>query len=218
MIYRKLFWLVLAIILMIPGYLLAEESILNKEELVNKNEPTEMNSDRYLLAEDSIVNKEELVNKNEPIEINSDRMDAYSEEKMVTFSGNAVVKQGDKILKADELKIHYIDEPKAQIKKKSKTSFETGNLMEKITATGNVTSTQGERLVTGDEATYYHESGQVIITGNVVMREGNNVITGCKATIYLNENRGKLEECEPGKNQRVHLKIYPQEIKKEEIN
>ena len=191
MLYRKLFWLITAIILIIPASLLAEDSILNKEELINKNEP---------------------------IEINSDRMDAYSEEKTVMFSGNAVVKQGDKVLKADELKIHYKNETNAQIKKKSKAPFKTGNMMEKITAAGNVTSTQGERTVTGDEATYYHESGQVIITGNVVMREGNNVITGCKATIYLNENRGKLEECEPGKKQRVQLKIYPQEMKKEEIN
>jgi lipopolysaccharide export system protein LptA len=191
MIYKKLFWLIMALILVIPGSLFAEDSILNKEELINKNEP---------------------------IEINSDRMDAYNEEKMVMFSGNAVVKQGDKVLKADELKIHYKDEPKAKIKKKSKATFETGNMMEKITAVGNVTSTQGERTVTGDEATYYHESGQVIITGNVVMREGNNMIKGCKATIYLNESRGKLEECEQGKNQRVHLKIYPQEMKKEEIN
>ena len=191
MIYRKLFWLITAIILIIPGSLLAEDSILNKEGILNKGEP---------------------------IEINSNRMDAYNEEKMVMFSGHAVVKQGDKVLTADELKIHYKDEPGAQNKKKSKTHFETGNMMERITAVGNVTSTQGERTVTGDEATYYHESGQVIITGNVVMREGNNVIKGCKATIYLNENRGKLEECEPEKNQRVHLKIYPQEMKKEEIN
>ncbi|MBN1474875.1 MAG: hypothetical protein JW914_09685 [Syntrophaceae bacterium] len=191
MIYRKLFWLITAIILIIPGSLLAEDSILNKEGILNKGEP---------------------------IEINSKRMDAYNEEKTVMFSGNAVVRQGDKVLKADELKIHYKNEPNTQIKKKTKASFETGNLMEKITAVGNVTSTQGERTVTGDEATYYHESGQVIIIGNVVMREGNNVIKGCKATIYLNENRGKLEECEPGKNQRVHLKIYPQEMKKEEIN
>lgn len=187
MIYRKLFWLITAIILIIPASLVAEDSLLNKEELINKDEP---------------------------IEINSDRMDAYNEEKMVTFSGNAVVKQGDKVLKADELKIHYKNKPNAPIKKKSKAPLETGNLMDKITAVGNVTSTQGERTVTGDEATYYHESGQVIITGNVVMREGNNVIKGCRATIYLNENRGKLEECEPGKNQRVHLKIYPQEMKK----
>lgn len=191
MIYRKLLWLITVIILIIPGSLLAEDSILNKEELINKKEP---------------------------IEINSDRMDAYSEEKTVMFSGNAVVKQGDKVLKADELKIHYKNEPNAQSKNKSKAPFKTGNMMEKITAAGNVTSTQGERTVTGDEATYYHESGQVIITGNVVMREGNNVITGCKATIYLNENRGKLEECESGKNQRVQLKIYPQEMKKEEKN
>ena len=191
MIYKKLLWVVIVLILAIPGYLYAEDSILSKGGVIDKNEP---------------------------IEINSDRMDAYNEEKMVMFSGHAVVKQGDKVLKADELKIHYKDEPKAKIKKKSKATFETGNMMEKITAVGNVTSTQGERTVTGDEATYYHESGQVIITGNVVMREGNNMIKGCKATIYLNENRGKLEECEPGKNQRVHLKIYPQEMKKEEIN
>jgi lipopolysaccharide export system protein LptA len=49
------------------------------------------------------------------------------------------------------------------------------------------------------------------------MREGNSVIKGCKVTVYLNENRGKVEECETGKNQRVQAKIYRQEAKKEGI-
>ena len=190
MIYRKIWLCVLAIILFTPSFLYAEDSILNREGVIDKDEP---------------------------IEINSDRMDAVNDEKLVKFYGNAVVKQGDKLLKADELQLYYKDEPKKQ-SKKSKTPFDPGGVMDKISARGNVSSTQGERTVTGDEATYYHETAQVIITGNVVMREGNNVITGCKAILYLNENRGKMEECEPGKNQRVHVIIYPQEMKKKEIN
>lgn len=189
MIYRKTCIFILGIILLNPCFLYAEDDIFDKEDIIS----------------------------DEPIEIKSDRMDAFNEEKLVTFSGNAVVKQGDRLLKADELRLYYKEEPKKQTKK-DKTPFLGSGQMDKIQAKGSVLSTQGERTVTGDEAVYYHNSGQIIITGNVVMREGNNIIKGCKAIIYLKENRGKMEECEPGKNQRVQATIYPQEIKKKEVN
>ncbi|HPD56980.1 MAG TPA: LptA/OstA family protein [Smithellaceae bacterium] len=161
--------------------------------------------------------KEDVISREEPIEINSDRMDAYNQEKLVKFSGHAVVKQGDKLLKADELRLYYKEEPKKQVKK-GKKPFDASGIMDRISATGNVSSTQGERTVSGDEATYYHETGQVIITGNVVMREGKNVVKGCRVTIYLNENKGKVEQCEPGTSERVQAIIYPQDIKSKEIN
>jgi len=171
-----------------------------------------------LFAEETASpSKENIISQGEPIEINSDRMDAYNREKLVKFSGHAVVKQGDKLLKADELRLYYKEEPKKQTGKMKKP-FDASGIMDRISATGNVSSTQGERTVTGDEAAYYHEKGEVIITGNVVMREGKSVVKGCRVTIYLNENRGKVEQCEPGAKQRVQAIIYPQEIKSKETN
>jgi lipopolysaccharide export system protein LptA len=50
------------------------------------------------------------------------------------------------------------------------------------------------------------------------MREGKNVVKGCRVTIYLNENKGKVEQCEPGTSERVQAINYPQDIKSKEIN
>ena len=169
-----------------------------------------------LYAQDNIIANEEVITKNEPIEIVSDRMDAYKDKKLVRFVGNATAKQGNKLLKGDQFLLHYKKDAGKEGKKRE-TSLDATGAMDKIEAKGNVSTTQGERIVTSDEAVYYHDSGQVILTGNVVMREGSNIIKGCKATIYLNENRGKVEECEPGKKQRTHAILYPQETKKEGI-
>lgn len=189
MIYRKACLFVLSIILLTPS---------------------------GLYARDNITFKEDMITKDEPIEIVSDRMDAFKDERLVKFVGNATAKQGDKLLKADQLLLFYKKEADKE-GKTGKTPLAGTGQMEKIEAKGNVSSTQGERIVTSDEAVYYHDSGQVILTGNVVMREGKNIIKGCKATIYLNENRGKMEECESGKKQRVRATIYSQETKKEGI-
>ncbi len=189
MIYRKVCLLVLNIIFLIPC---------------------------MLYAQDNIIAKEEIITKNEPVEIVSDRMDASEEKKVVKFIGNATAKQGDKLLKADQFLLYYKKDADKDAKG-IKTPLNATGQMEKIEAKGNVSTTQGERTVTSDEAVYYHDSGQVVLIGNVIMREGSSVIKGCKATIYLNENRGKVEECETGEKRRVHAKIYPQETKKEGI-
>src|SRR4030042_3887800 len=60
-----------------------------------------------LYAEDNSIIKEDIITKDEPIEIVSDRMDAFDEEKLVKFVGNATAKQGDKLLKADQFLLYY---------------------------------------------------------------------------------------------------------------
>src|SRR4030042_4209372 len=156
MIYRKACLFVLSIILLTPS---------------------------GLYAQDNIIANEDIITKNEPIEIGSDRMDAYKDDKLVKFVGNATAKQGDKLLKADQFLLYYKKDAGKE-GKTGKTSLDATGAMDKIEAKGNVSSTQGERIVTSDEAVYYHDSGQVILTGNVVMSEGKNIIKGCKATIY----------------------------------
>jgi lipopolysaccharide export system protein LptA len=94
-------------------------------------------------------------------------------------------------------------------KRGSKDTSNTGDL-EKIEAKGHVIVTQGERIVTGDEAIYYHDTQQIIMTGNPIMREKGNIIQGDRIVVYLNEDRGVVESTE--KN-RVKATIYPAERK-----
>jgi len=165
----------------------------------------------FLYAQDSSDTKN-LIKKNEPIEIVSDRMEAFNEKKMVIFSGNAKATQGDITLKADQLLLYNKNEPGKKDKVTTK-EIDTSGQLDKIEARGNVIITQKERMATGNEASYQQDTGQIILTGNAILREGKSIITGCKVIVYTNEDRGSVEPCTPGKNERVKAIIYPQQNK-----
>jgi lipopolysaccharide export system protein LptA len=161
-------------------------------------------------AENKLFNKQ----SDEPIEITSNRMEAFNEKKLIVFSGNAIAKQGNKVLKADQLNLYYKKEPDKKVKVGTTETEGTGNL-EKIEAKGNVSLTQGERVATGDEAIYLRDSGKVILTGNAVLSEGKNSIKGDRVIVFLNENRGVVES---NTKKQVKAIIYPQEKKKAGVN
>jgi lipopolysaccharide export system protein LptA len=145
----------------------------------------------------------------EPVEINADRMEAFNKEKLVVFSGNAVVTRGNAVLKADKLLLYYKDgnDENDKTDKKITEEISKGGELEKIEAKGNVCLTQDERVATGDEAVYYREENKIVVTGNALLNEGKNSIKGDKVTIFLNENKGIVE----GDTQkRIKAIIYPQ--------
>src|SRR5512136_384018 len=107
--------------------------------------------------------------KDQPIQIVSDRLDAYNEKKLVIFSGNAVATQGDKVIKADRLFLYYKKDSQATGKTGAQDIGSSGDL-EKIEAKGHVMITQGERVVTGDDAIFYQDAQKIIMVGNAVMR------------------------------------------------
>ena len=149
--------------------------------------------------------------KDQPIQIVSDRLDAYNEKRMVVFSGNAVATQGARTIRAERLTFYYRDDQA----KAGRTSLggggeRTGNL-ERMEANGHVTITEGERVVTGEEAVFEQEAQKITMKGNAVLREGDNIIQGDKIVVFLNENRGVVEGAE---NRRVSATIYPGETKK----
>lgn len=156
------------------------------------------------------LDKNNLYKKNTPIQIVSDKMEAFSEKRVVVFSGHAIATQGDIVLKSDRLSFFY----KKQAGKKDKVGtqeIDAGGELERVDAKGNFSFTQNERIATGEEAVFYQETGQITLTGNPVLQEGKNTIKGCKVTIFLNENRGKVENCStPEKKERVTAIIHPQ--------
>jgi len=155
--------------------------------------------------------KEMKADKSEPIHITADRLDAYNEQRLVVFSGNAVATQADKVINADSLHLFYrkdTSDPNQAVKGLGNT----GDL-EKMEAKGNVTITQGERIVTGDHAVFYQDEQKIIVTGNAVLKEAKNVIRGERIVVLMNESRGTVES---GENKRVTATIYPTEKKEKE--
>lgn len=163
----------------------------------------------HLFAKEIIEKHKSVTGKDLPIEIASNRLDAYNEEKLVVFTGDAVATQGDKTIKADRLLVYYKKNQGATEQIGSKGLEGSGEL-DKIEAKGHVTIIQGDRIVSGDDAIFYNDIQKITMTGSAVMREGKNIIRGETIVVYLNENRGVVESAE---NKRVTATIYP---KKEE--
>ena len=155
--------------------------------------------------------KKSLPDSSQPIEITADRLEAYDEKKLVLFSGNAVATQGNRVIKAEDILLYYKKEGRGAGKEGWQGMGKTGEL-EKIEAKGQVTVTQGDRVVTGEQAVYYQDAQKIVMTGNAVMRQGNNLVQGDKIEVFLNENRGVVEAAE---NKRVKATIYPVEKREE---
>lgn len=151
--------------------------------------------------------------RDKPLEITSSRMEAFQDRRLIVFSGDAAVKQGNSVLKADRLLLYYKKNPDKKVSGKADTD-ETGDL-EKIEAKGNVSLVQGDRRATGNEAVYFRESNKVTMTGNAVLNEGKSSIRGERVIIMLDENRGIVESSEQKK---VKAVIYPQDRKRMESN
>jgi lipopolysaccharide export system protein LptA len=148
------------------------------------------------------------IERDQPIQIVSDRLDAYNEKRMVVFSGNAVATQGARTIRAERLTLYYRDDQKKT--GRSTADGGTGNL-ERMEAKGRVTITEGERVVTGEDAVFEQDAQKITMTGNAVLREGENVVQGDRIVVFLNENRGVVEGAE---SRRVSATIYPGETKK----
>ena len=149
-------------------------------------------------------------NSDEPMEITSDRMEAFNEKKLVVFSGNAKVTQGNSILKSDKILLYYKKDSDKNDQDGSAGTDPTGEL-DKVEAMGNVSLIQGERTASGDEAVFFRESSKVILTGNAVLKEGKNTIKGDRVIVFLDEDRGVVES---DTSKQVKAIIYPQDRKK----
>jgi lipopolysaccharide export system protein LptA len=143
-----------------------------------------------------------------PTHITADRLEAYKEKEMATFSGHVVATQDDWVLKSDTLTFYF--EKKETLDRVGSRNIEGTGELSRIEARGNVRITQGERIVTGEQAIFYREEQKAIVTGNPVLREGKNVIEGDRVIVFLEERRGMVEGA---KDKRVSATIYPDEKK-----
>ncbi|SEM26369.1 lipopolysaccharide export system protein LptA [Syntrophus gentianae] len=143
----------------------------------------------------------------EPIRIDADRLDAYNDKRLVVFAGNAVAVQGDKVIKSDKILLYY-KKKEGEAKKGAVKDIGRAGDLERIEAKGHVIVTQGERVVTGEEAVYFQDAQKIVVTGNPVMREKKNVIRGDRIVVFVKENRGMVESSQ---HKRVTATVYPTE-------
>ena len=116
-----------------------------------------------------------------PIEITADSLEVVQADRIATFAGNVDAVQGDLVLSADELKVHYRgggeeEEPAAP--------GATGTIR-RIEAFGNVVMSSPRETARGEVGVYDVGGRLVTLDGSVVLTRDENVIRGDRLELDL---------------------------------
>ena len=119
---------------------------------------------------------------NEAIEITADTLEVRQSENVAIFEGAVNAVQGDLVLNADMLTVHYRE-----------AAGGAGNLgVSRIEAQGNVVVTSAGEIAQGQRGTYNVEDGTIDLIGGVVLNQGNNVVEGETLTMNLETGVSKV--------------------------
>lgn len=122
-----------------------------------------------------------------PIEISADSLEVAQEQQIATFAGNVDAVQGDLVLSADELLVHYQGENNAV-----GIAAGSGGAIRRIDAKGNVIIASPEETAEGEEGTYDVPAKLVTLIGDVVLTRGDNVIRGQRLELDLVSGKSRM--------------------------
>ena len=116
------------------------------------------------------------------IEITADTLEVRQSENVAVFEGSVHAVQGELVLNADTLTVHY-----------RQTEGGEGNLgVSRIDAEGNVVITSPGETAQGQSGVYNVEEGRIELAGGVVLHQGNNVVQGESLTMNLETGVSKV--------------------------
>ncbi len=119
---------------------------------------------------------------NEAIEITADTLEVRQSESVAIFEGAVNAVQGDLVLNADMLTVHYRE-----------AEGGAGNLgVSRIDAEGNVVVTSAGEIAQGQRGIYNVEDGIIDLVGGVVLNQGNNIVEGETLTMNLETGVSKV--------------------------
>ena len=134
----------------------------------------------------------------EVIEITADTLEVRQSENIAIFEGKVNAVQGDLVLNADMLTVHYQDAGGGQ-----------GNLgVSRIDAEGNVVVTSPGETAQGQSGVYDVEQGRIDLAGGVVLHQGNNIVEGETLTMDLETGVSRVSGAG---STRVHGLFVPEE-------
>ncbi|SNB65199.1 lipopolysaccharide export system protein LptA [Arboricoccus pini] len=142
-----------------------------------------------------------------PIEITSDQLTVDQDKQIATFTGNVDGVQGDATLKADVMRVYYVQQSANGQGTQDKTNngaatsgSASGNQnIRRIEADGNVIISQPDQNATGDHGVYEVPEAKVTLIGNVVITNKGNVVRGGRAVMDMNTNISTVYPAETGK-------------------
>ncbi len=121
-----------------------------------------------------------------PIEITADSLEVVQDRKIATFAGNVDAVQGDLVLSADQLRVHYGDDAGAAPGPAGMDSIR------RIEAEGNVFLSSPRETAQGDTGVYDVAANQLTMQGAVVLTQGDNVIRGQRLEVDLVSGRSRM--------------------------
>jgi lipopolysaccharide export system protein LptA len=121
-----------------------------------------------------------------PIEITADSLEVVQDRKIATFAGKVDAVQGDLVLTADQLRVHYGDEAGAAPGPPGMGSIR------RIEAEGNVFLSSPRETAQGDSGVYDVTANQLTMEGAVVLTQGENVIRGQRLEVDLVSGRSRM--------------------------
>ena len=132
------------------------------------------------------------------IEITADTLEVRQSENVAIFEGSVNAIQGDLVLDADMLTVHYREAEGSQ-----------GNLgVSRIDAEGNVLITSPGETAQGQSGVYNVEQGRIDLSGGVVLHQGNNIVEGESLTMNLETGVSRVSGAG---STRVHGLFVPEE-------
>ncbi len=137
-----------------------------------------------------------------PIEIVADSLVVRQNERLAVFSGNVDATQGDRSLRADELKVFYGEERPGG-----------GQGIRRIEATGRVVVVEPGQTAQGDRGVYDPDAGRIRLDGNVILTRGDNVVRGGQLEMDLATGTAVVRAARAGgpSGERVRALFVPRE-------
>jgi lipopolysaccharide export system protein LptA len=158
-------------------------------------------------------------NKDQPVQIDAKSLEVRDKQKILTFSGDVRVVQGDTTMRCRTLVVFYGEElggggdkPIVRAKTSSGAAPNAQNIR-RIEARGDVTVTSRDQNASGDLGVYDLHDKTITLTGNVVVSQGKNVIHGQRVIVDTVTGNARVESAPgatPGATQgRVRALIIP---------
>ncbi|MBU0485109.1 MAG: lipopolysaccharide transport periplasmic protein LptA [Proteobacteria bacterium] len=143
-----------------------------------------------------------------PVNITADRMESNRKENSIYFAGKVEAKQGNLIIRADEMTVFYKGGSEAD---GALGAADTSKSISKLLAGGNVEIVSDGWLATGDNVDYFSDERKVVLTGNTKVWQDSNMVSGERIVLYLNEGKSVIERGENG--ERVKAFFFPEGTK-----
>lgn len=122
-----------------------------------------------------------------PIEITADTLEVVQDQQVATFSGNVDAVQGELVLSADQLRVHY----RGGGQEEPAVPGDSGTIR-RIEAVGNVFLTSPMETAQGEVGVYDVVGNLVTLEGSVVLTREDNVIRGARLELDLATGRSRV--------------------------